>query len=178
MSRPLVVSGESKTRATRTTLADGVLSFLFPARHLLRFAVRHEHFHLDRDDLRADAPLLLRKRRLAPRLKRIAVLRLPQDAMPRRRASLSRRHVTLPIGICAWFDDAATAFAHVDSGMSSRAVLLPDGGSPRRARVHFASDPEPAERAQGQQEPAWCESRGRRHWGHPSRPRRAPPAPT
>lgn len=55
-------------------------------------------------------------------------------------AGLRERTFSLPIGICASFEDAMTAFAHVAAGKSGRAVLLPQGATPSTSPVHLAND--------------------------------------
>jgi hypothetical protein len=45
-------------------------------------------------------------------------------------AGLRERTFSLPVGMCASFDNAMTAFAHVAAGRSGRAVLLPHGATP------------------------------------------------
>ncbi len=66
-------------------------------------------------------------------------------------AGLRESIFSVPVGICASFDDAATAFAHVATAKSGRAVLLPHGAAPatspgrdaaRSLRSCIANDPQ------------------------------------
>lgn len=53
------------------------------------------------------------------------VFRPERDALDALVAGLRDGTFSLPVGICAHFDEAAGAFAHVDLGSPGRAVLLP-----------------------------------------------------
>ena len=55
-------------------------------------------------------------------------------------AGLREGFFSLPVGICASFDDATTAFAHVATAKSGRAVLLPYGATPGTSPGRFAND--------------------------------------
>ena len=53
---------------------------------------------------------------------------------------LREKIFSLPIGICASFDDATKAFAHVATAKSGRAVLLPHAATPSLSPARLAND--------------------------------------
>ena len=57
-----------------------------------------------------------------------------RDALDALAAGLREGTFSLPIGICAAFEDASAAFTHVAAGKPGRAVLLPCGATPEPER--------------------------------------------